>query len=156
MGGSSDEIDDQTGEPRENRGALEERAGFNALRYRKIAAVIVGVVAVTGAGVLIYRRLSRRSRAERLRSMLIEALRDLPDSLRELPDEVASRLKNPLPSIKVVVNGKAFEEPGTLEKFVRSVAPAVVGTASTAVVERFRRSSDPDEAHSRSTVPARD
>jgi hypothetical protein len=156
MGGSSDEIDDQTGEPRENRGALEESAGFNALRYGKIAAVIVGVVAVTGAGVLIYRRLSRRTRAERLRSMLIEALKDLPDSLRELPDEVASRLKNPLPSIKVVVNGKASEEPGTLEEFVRRVAPAVVGTASTAVVKRLRRSSDPDEAHSRPTVPARD
>ena len=133
MGGSSDDIDRQikeTSEPiDENLGVLEERGASSAVRYRKIAAVIVGALVVAGAGVLIYRRMNRPTRPERLRSMLMDALKDLPDSLRELPDEVASRLK---------------------------AAPAVVGTASTAVIERFTRSSDPQEAHSRSTVSERD
>jgi hypothetical protein len=86
--------------------------------------------------------------------VLLEALRDLPGSLRDLPDEVTSRLKKPLPSVKVVVNSEeAGKEPGTLESVVRKVAPAVVGTASTALIERFTRSSEPTE---RSAVPAYD
>ena len=160
MGASADEIDRQIKETREhideNLGLLEQRAASNAVRYGKMAAVIIGVVAVTGAGVLIYRRVNRPTRTEQLRSMLVEALKDLPDSLRELPDEVATRLKKPLPSIKVVVNGEKAEEPGTLERIVRRVAPAVMGSASTAVIERLTRSSDPQDARSRSTVPAYD
>ncbi len=74
--------------------------------------------------------------------MVIAALKDLPDTLRDLPDEVSTRLKKPLPSIKVVVNAEEPEEPGTLERIVRRVAPAVVGTASSAVIERFMRTSD--------------
>jgi len=87
--------------------------------------------------------------------MLIDALRDLPNSLREIPGEVTSRLKESLPSVKVVVNGdEAGREPGTLESVVRKIAPAVVGTASTALIERFTRPS-PDPAE-RSAVPAYD
>jgi hypothetical protein len=158
VGASADEIDRQINETRDridqNLAVLEKRAASNAMRYGRIAAVVLGVVTVAGAGVLIYRRMSRPSRREQLQSMLIEALKDLPDSLRDLPDEVKSRLKKPLPSIKVVVNGEeAAREPGTLERIVRKVAPAVVGTASTALIERFTRSSDPAE---RSTVAAYD
>jgi hypothetical protein len=160
MGASADEIDRQIKETREhideNLGVLEQRAASNAARYGKIAAVIIGVIAVAGAGVLIYRRLNRPTRTEQLRSMVIEALKDLPDSLHDLPDEVSARLKKPLPSIKIVVNGDASEEPGIVERVVRRVAPAVAGTASSALIERFTRSSDSEDTPVRSTVPAFD
>ncbi len=157
MGSSEDEIDRQMNEAREQIDEnLDRRAPSNAARYAKVAAVIVGVAVVAGAGVLVYRRMNRRTRTERLRSMVVEALRDLPDSLRDLPDEVSRRLKKSLPSIKVVVNGEEFEEPGTLERIVRRLVPAVVGTASGAVIERFTRSSGPEDASSRSTVNAYD
>jgi hypothetical protein len=158
MSAPDDEMDRQIKGTREHIdedfGVVEQRADSNAIRYGKIAALIVGVVVVAGAGVLIYRRMNRRTRTEQLRSMLVEALKDLPDSLRELPDEVSTRLKKSLPSITVVVNGEVAEEPGTLEKIVRRIAPAVVGTASSAVIERFTRSTDPEEAPLRSTVSA--
>lgn len=160
MGSSADEIDRQIRETRDhidqNLGVLEKRAASNAMRYGRIAAVVLGVVSVAGVGVLIYRRMNRQSRSERLQSMLIEALRDLPSSLRDLPDEVMSRLKKPLPSVKVVVNGTDDVETrgaGTLERVVRRVAPAVVGTASSALIERLTRRSEPAE---RSAVPAYD
>lgn len=160
MGASADEIDRQIKEAREhideNLGVLEHRAASNAVRYGKIAAVVVGVVAVAGAGVLIYRRMNRPTRAEQLRSMLIEALKDLPDSLRDLPDEVSTRLRKSLPSINVVVNAEEPEDPGTLERIVRRVVPAVAGAAPTALLERFTRTSDPEDARSRSTAPAYD
>ena len=145
MGPSADEIDRQIRKREqidENFDVLEHRAASNAVRYGKIAAVVVGVVAVAGVGVLIYRRMNRPTRSEKLRSMVIEALKDLPDTFRDLPEEVSSRLRRPLPSIKVVVNAEEPEEPGTLERIVRRVAPAVVGTASSAVIERFTRTSD--------------
>jgi hypothetical protein len=160
MGASADEIDRQIKETRdhidENLGVLEQRAASSAVRYGKIAAVIVGVVAVAGAGVLIYRLINRPTRTEQLRSIVIEALKDLPDSLRDLPEEVSARLKRPVPSIRVVVNGEASEEPGTFERVVRRVAPAVVGTASSALIERLTRTPDSEDIPSRSRVPAFD
>jgi hypothetical protein len=160
MGASADEIDRQIKETRdhidENLGVLEQRAASSAVRYGKIAAVIVGVVAVAGAGVLIYRRINRPTRTEQLRSIVIEALKDLPDSLRDLPEEVSARLKRPVPSIRVVVNGEASEEPGTFERVVRRVAPAAVGTASSALIERLTRTPDSEDIPSRSRVPAFD
>jgi hypothetical protein len=110
-------------------------------------------VAVAGAGVLVYRRINRPSRRERLQAMLVEALKDLPDTLRDLPDEVTSRLKKPLPSIKVVVNGKDDSKEG----IVRKVVPAVVTTASGALIDRFVRRSDAlDQKSSRGVAPASD
>jgi hypothetical protein len=162
MGASTDEIDRQIKETREhmdeNLGMLEQRAASNVMHYGRIAAVVLGVVAVAGTGVLIYRRMRRPSRREQLQSMVLEMLRDLPDTLRDLPGEVGSRLKKPLPSIKVVVNGEdESKEPGTLESIVRRVTPAVVTTASGAVIDRVMRQSDPhDHNHSRSAVPAYD
>jgi hypothetical protein len=160
MGASADEIDRQIKETRdhmdENISVLEQRAASKALRYGRVAAAVIGVIVVAGTGVLIYRRINRPSRREQLQRMLIDALKDLPDSLRELPDEVSSRLKKPLPSIKVVVNGEGeAKEPGTVEGIVRKVVPAVVGTASTALIGRFTR--PPASADTaRSTVPAYD
>ena len=159
MGDSADEIDHQIGETRdhidENLGVLERRATSNAMRYGRVAAVVLGVVLMAGAGVLIYRRINRPSRREQLQGMLIEALKDLPETLRDLPDEVTSRLKKPLPSIRVEVNGAdASKEPGTLESIARKVAPAIVTTASGALIDRFTRQRD--RRGEKSEIPAFD
>jgi hypothetical protein len=160
MGPSSDEIDRQRKETRErideDFGALDQRDESNAMRYGRIAAVVVGVAVVAGVGWLIYRRINRPTRRERLQSLLIEALKDLPDSLRELPDEVATRIKKPMPSIKVFVNGKdEAKEPGPLKSIMRRVGPAVVGTASGALIGRFTRSSEAAD-ETRSSDPSHD
>jgi hypothetical protein len=162
MGAEADEIDSQIRKTREhmdeNLATLERRAASNATRYGRIAAVVLGVVAVAGTGVLIYRRIRRPSRTEQLRSIVAEVLQDLPDSLRDLPGEVTTRLKKPLPSIKLVVGGEGdTREPGTFEGIIRKVTPAVVTTASSALIERFARRSDSvDHERSRSTAPAFD
>lgn len=97
MGASDDEIDRQIRETRDhmdqNLDDLEQQAASSAVRYGRIAAVVLGVAAVAVAGVLIYRRMNRPARREQLQSMLLEALKDLPDSLRDLPEEVTTRLK---------------------------------------------------------------
>jgi hypothetical protein len=163
MGASTDEIDRQIKETRdhidENLGALEQRAASNALRYARIAVMVLGAAALAGGGVLIFRRLRRPNRSEQLRRMVIQALKDLPGSLRDLPEDAVAQLKKPLPSVKVIVNREAdlAREPGTLESIVRRVAPAVVGTASSALVDRFTRPSRAaDEGSARSTIPAYD
>ena len=117
MGAAADEIDRQIIETRdhidENLGVLGRRTVSDAVRYGRLAAIVFGVVAVAGAGVLIYRRINRPSRRDQLQGMLIQALKELPDSLRAMPDEVTTRLKKPLPSIRVEVNGgDASREPG--------------------------------------------
>ena len=162
MGAAADEIDRQIKATRdhmdENIGVLEQRAASNAVRYGRIIAVALGAAALAGAGVLVYRRMNQPSRREQLRRMLIDALKDLPDSVRDLPDEVTTRLKKPLPSVKVVVNGEdQATEPGALESIVRKVAPAVVGTASTALIGRFRRPPQiVEDKPSRTTAPSYD
>jgi hypothetical protein len=148
MGLKADEVDSQIRETREHidesLDTLEQRAASNAVRYGRIAAVVLGVVAVAGTGVLIYRRMRRPSRREQLKRMVLEVMRDLPDSLRDLPGEVGSRLRKPLPSIKVVINGEGeAREPVTFEGIVRKVTPAVVTTASSALIDRLARKSDP-------------
>lgn len=104
MGASTDQIDRQIDEARDhvdgNLGVSEQSAPSTAVRYGRVAAVLLGVVAVVGTGVLVYRRFARPSRREQLRAMLIDALEELPDTLRDLPDEVTSRLKKRLHSIK--------------------------------------------------------
>jgi hypothetical protein len=162
MGAATDEIDRQISETRDNidqnLGVLERRAASNAMRYGRVAAVVLGVVAVAGAGVLIYRRINRPSRREQMQGMLIQVLKDLPDTLRDLPDEVKARLKKPLPSIKIVVNGEEdSKQPGTAKSIVRKVAPAFVSTASGALIDRFVRPADPpDDKSSRTVAPAFD
>ena len=160
MGASADEIDRQIRETREhmdhNLGVLEQRARSKAVRYGRSAALVLGGAAVAGAGVLIYRRMTRPTRREQLQSMLIDALKELPDLLGDLPDEVATRLRKPLPSFKVVVDDEdETRRPGTLKSIVRRVAPAVVGTASSALVGRVTRAaSATGEGSSRPAAPA--
>ena len=111
MGPSKDEIDGRIRETREQDD--EEQAESNAVRYGKIAAVVIGAAAVAVAGVVIYRRYRRPARREQLRRMLVEALADLPDMLRGVPDEVERR-------IKVVVNPEAGANlRGALENMIR-------------------------------------
>src|ERR1700693_2014422 len=104
MGPSEDEIGRQTREPREPGdeylGVPEQRTESDAVRYAKIAVVVVGAVAVATAGVLIYRRFRRPARREQLRRRLVEALEDLPDMGREPPDELARMIKRRVPSMK--------------------------------------------------------
>ena len=111
-----------------NLSVLENRAASGAVRYGKIAAIVVGAAAVAVGGFLIYRRVRRPTLKDRLAGLS-------PDSLRALADELASRMKKPLPTVRVTVSEKC-EEPGIFKSILRTVAPAVVGTASTALVKR--------------------
>ena len=120
MGPSGDEIDSRTRETREQ--IDEQPAESNAARYGTIAAVVVGAVVIATASVLIYRRYKRPGRREQLRRMLVEAFVDLPDMLRELPDELARKIREPLPPIKVVVNPETGARVrGALESMIRRV-----------------------------------
>ena len=157
MGDSADQIDRQIRETREhideNLTVLEQRATSNAVRYGRIAAVLLGVAAAAGAGVLIYRRMTRLSRKERLQRMLIEALRDLPDSVRGLPDDLGARIKQ-LPRLRLVASGEAEDrEPGTLHAVVRKLAPGLVGSTSRALIDRFIRPSDAARPAQSSAAP---
>ena len=133
MGASAIDIDRQIKETRdrmdENLGELEERAASNTRRYGKIAAVVVGMVVVGGASFALYRRYRKPSLKDRLHGMSVESLRDLAD-------EIATRLKKPLPSVTLTINDRREEDPGMLQSILRRVAPAIVGTASTALMEK--------------------
>jgi hypothetical protein len=133
---SPDEIDRQINETRDDIeqdfGSLEHRAASDAPPYGSIAVIGVVVLALAGAGYLVYRRLKRPARAERLRTRIM-------DSLRDLPPELQSRLKKQIPRVKVVVANKADDGLGTLESVARRVTPAAVGSATTAVLEHFTR-----------------
>lgn len=118
----------------------EERAGSGAVRYGRIAVIALGAAALAGASFLVYRRVRRRSRTEHLQKTLVAMLKNVPESVRDVPHEVTSRLKNPFPSFKVVVNGsEETRDQGMLRSIVRKVAPAVAGTASAAVLDRLTR-----------------
>jgi len=153
MGASASEIERQIEETRnrmdQNLGVLEDRAVSNAVRFCRVAAIAVGAIALAGAGFLIYRRMRKptlqRKLMDRLSGMSV-------DSLRELAGDMNSRLKRSLPSVTVTVNERT-EEPGTMESIVRKAAPAIVGTASTALLERVARAGDGD---SRRPVPQAD
>ena len=144
MGASASEIERQIEETRNrmdhNLGVLEQRATSNAIRFGRVAAVAVGAIALAGAGFLIYRRMRKptlqRKLTARLGGMSI-------DSLRDLAGEMNSRLKKSLPSVTVTFNERT-EEPGAIASVVRKVAPAIIGTASTALLERVARVRDDD------------
>jgi len=136
MGASAREIERQIKETREriddNLNQLEGRAASNAVRYGRIAVIVVAAVAVGGAGFLVYRRMRRRNLKARLDDLSIE-------NLRELAEELSGRLKGRLPSVTVRVNEKTPREPGTMETIARRLAPALAGTASTALLGRIGR-----------------
>jgi hypothetical protein len=133
---SADDIDRRLNEMNDNTDDngdfLEARNPSNIRRYGRMVAIGFGVLVLTGASYLVYRRVKRRSTAQRLRTTLL-------DSLRELPHEASSRLKESIPAVKVVVSERAAEGVGTLEAMARRVVPAAVGTATTAVLEHFSR-----------------
>lgn len=145
MGASAREIEQQIKETREridqNLTVLENRAGSGAVRYSKIAAIGIGVSAAAVVGFLIYRRMRQPTLKNRIAGMSIE-------SLRELTDELASRVSKPLSTLKLTVDKRA-KEPGTVRRIVRKVTPAIVGTASTALLEKVARSAGDGEARHR-------
>lgn len=130
MGSSAREIERQITETRERMDAnltrLEDTAAGRAARYGKWAALGLGVVALAGVAFVVYRRTRKPTMRERIDDMSVARLQDL---LR--------RLKEEFPSVTVRVNEK--REPSFLESTIRKVAPAIVGTASTAVLQRLVR-----------------
>jgi hypothetical protein len=158
MGRSADEIDRQIRETRdridENIEVLEKRATSSAVRYGRIAAVVVGALAAGGAAYLVYRHFRRPTWRDRLTGLS-------PESLHSLVDDLTSRLKDvkdSMPSVTVTVNKDHDTEPGMLESIVRKVGPSLVGTASTALIERVTRggTAEEDGTTARHAAPAFD
>jgi len=136
MGASAREIERQIKETRDrmddNLTALEGRAASSAARYGRLAAIGLVVVAAGGAAYFIYRRMRRPTLKDRLDGLSVE-------KLRSLAEELSGRVKDELPSVTVTVNEKTEREPGTIESLLRKLAPALVGTASTALLDRVSR-----------------
>jgi hypothetical protein len=83
---------------------------------------------------LIYRRVRRPALKERLEGVS-------PESLRDLAVEIGTRMKEKFPSVTVTVNERKEPEPGPMQTILRKVAPTLIGTASTAVIEKMTRGS---------------
>ncbi len=144
MGPSTDQIEREIRETRErldeNLELLEDRAVSNAVRYGRIAAVALVVTAAGVAGFLMYRRMRRPAVKERLERLS-------PESLRELAVEIGTHVKERFPSVTVTINEKKEPEPRPLQSILRRVAPTILGSASTAVIEKLTR--HPDEREGR-------
>jgi len=136
MGASKDQIEREIRETRErmdeNLELLEDRAVSNAVRYGRIAVVALLVTAAGVAGFLMYRRMRRPGVKERLERLS-------PESLREFAVEIGTHVKERFPSVTVTVNEKKEPEPWPLQSILRRVAPTIIGSASTAVVEKLTR-----------------
>jgi hypothetical protein len=141
MGASAREIEREIKETRDRMDAnltrLEGTAASRAVRYGRWAALGVGVLAVAGVAFVVYRRARKPKLRDRLSEASVERLRDLLEKFRE-----------ELPSVTVKVNDRSAQEPGTVEAIMRKVAPAIIGSASTAVLERIAR---PAEAERRTS-----
>ena len=136
MGASSAEIDQEIKDTRreldQKLGVLEQRAASGARKYGRYAAGVAAGIVVVGIGVVIYRWRRERALVRQLHQVVFETIRDLPE-------EVTSRLKEKLP-IKVVVSDRAHEE-GTSNPWMdlaQKIAPTVVGSAAGAAVARMR------------------
>ena len=134
MGASAREIERQIKETRDrmddNLTRLEGQAASNARRYGIIAAAIFGVAVVATAGLIVYRRMHRPTLRDRLDDLSL-------DNLRSLAADLSDSIRERMPSVTVRLNEKTEEEPGTVETIVRKVAPALVGTASSALLNRL-------------------
>ena len=141
MGASAREIEREIRATRDrmddNLNRLEGQATSSAIRYARIAAIVLGVVAVGGTVLLIYRRTHRPTLRDRLDDLSL-------NNLRTLASEATGRLKESLPSVTVRVNEKTHEEPSAFESILRKVAPALVGTAGSALAQD-RRQNAPGE-----------
>jgi hypothetical protein len=144
MGASASEIEREIRETRgrmdDNLTQLEGKAVSSAVRVGRIAAIGLGVLAAAAGAYLLYRRMRKPTLQDRLEGLSI-------DKLRSLAQELPRRLKDELPSVTVTLNEKTAREPGTLETIVRKVAPALVGTASTAVLERVAAPARETDGH---------
>jgi hypothetical protein len=87
---------------------------------------------------MIYRRRQQKKLGKRLHQVLFE-------SVRELPEEMTSKLKKRLP-IKVLITDQADDggEGSAWNGIAAKIAPTLVGSATGAVMARLRRT--PDEA----------
>jgi hypothetical protein len=139
MGASADQIEREIRETRErmdeNLGVLEDRAVSSAVRFGRIAAVALVVTGAGLAGFLIYRRMHRPALKDRLEAVS-------PEALRDLAVEIGTRVKEKFPSVTVTVNERKEPEPGPVQSILRKVAPMLIGTASTAVIEKMTRGSN--------------
>ena len=143
MGASAREIERQIKETRErmdeNLTRLEGQATTSAARYGRIAAAGLAILVIGGVAWFVYRRTHRPTLRDRLDDLSL-------DSLRTLAIEATDRLKERLPSVTVRFNEKVEKEPGTIEGIIRKVAPALVGTAGSALLSRIAASADEDYA----------
>jgi hypothetical protein len=141
MGASAREIERQIKETRarmdDNLNRLEGRASSSALRYGRIAAIVLGVVAIGGVAYVVYRRTRRPTLRDRLDDLSL-------DNLRTLVGDASDRVRDRLPSVTVRFNEKMEQEPGTVESIIRKVGPALVGTAGSALLSRVAAPSDED------------
>ena len=87
-------------------GSLEQRAASDARPYGRIAIISLAALALAGAGYLVYRRINRPALAKRLRTRVM-------DSIRDLPPELQSRLKKEIPRVKVLMGGRGSGRLGT-------------------------------------------
>ncbi len=136
MGASAREIERQIRETRdrmdENLTRLEGRTRSGAMRYGRFAAIGLGALLLAGGALFIYRRTRKPTLRDRLNELSLDNLRTLAEQMREK-----------LPSVTIRLNEKTDEEPGTVESIVRKVAPALVASAGTALLERL--ASTPDD-----------
>jgi hypothetical protein len=136
MGASSAQIDQEIKDTRsdldQKLAVLEQRAASGARLYGRVAAGVAVGVLVVAIGVIIYRRRRQRVKVNHLHEVLFQAVRDMPE-------ELTSRLKRKLP-IKVVVTDEAHEEsaPNAWVGFAQKIALTVVGSAAGAVASRMR------------------
>jgi hypothetical protein len=141
MGASAREIERQIKETRarmdDNLNRLEGRASSSAVRYGRIAAIVLGVVAIGGVAYVVYRRTRRPTLRDRLDDLSL-------DNLRTLVGDASDRMRDRLPSVTVRFNEKMEQEPGTVESIIRKVGPALVGTAGSALLSRVAAPSDED------------
>jgi hypothetical protein len=121
----------------ENLTRLEGSAAGSAARYGRFAAIGAAAIAVGLVAFIVYRRTRKPTLRERLSDVSLDRVRELVEKLRE-----------ELPSVTVKVNDKSEREPGTFEAIMRKVAPTLVGTASTAVLERMSRAPDSESQRS--------
>jgi nitrate reductase gamma subunit len=130
MGASAREIERQIKETRarmdDNLTRLEGQAASSARRYGIVAGAIAGAALLAGIAFFVYRRTHPPTLRDRVSSLSLDDLRTLVE-----------RMKEAAPSVTVRVNEKTDEEPGTMESILRKVAPALVGTAGTALLQRI-------------------
>jgi hypothetical protein len=136
MGASAREIEQQIKETRQRMddslNRLEGRATSNAKRYGVIAGALAGAAVLAVAAFIVYRRAHRLTLRERLSDLSLHELSVLVD-----------RLKEAAPSVTLRVNERTVEEPSAVESILRRAAPALVGTAGSALFQRL--ASPPEE-----------